>query len=158
MSGHRLRFDLRLLREGLEIESRFGWQALRQLVSTGEFVEKALYRRGTLVRTGDRGIRFGLLNPPLRLGAFGSATLHWDGSLIEPTQCFLRPMPEGVPIAFSTLDKTRPFSFLPGQRMEIQARLESAPSPGPHTVRLTLENVAIPPRVWIEIRDRLSED
>jgi hypothetical protein len=65
--------DLSLLRQGIRIGWEFGIQSIAELARVGELVERSVYEPSSLA-TAPGGIRFTLLNPPLRMGAFSSRT------------------------------------------------------------------------------------
>ncbi len=151
-----LGLDLQLAREGLLVGWHFGARSLGELVRIASYIETSVYERGSLRRTAD-GIRFRLTNPPLRLGAFDRATLWVDGAPIAPDR--VEAVPAGAPEAhrFSDLSAERPLLLLPGRATDFRARLDPPPPGGRHlTLRMELHNVAIPPPVWLQFRDRVG--
>jgi hypothetical protein len=151
MGLREIALDFSLLRQGLSIEHEFGPAALAELVRVARFLEQAFYEPASLVRT-ERGVAFTLLNPPLRVGAFGTARLLFDGVPLPRERCSFLPSGLEVSRRFSEVDRARPLILSPGRSVRFEMELEP-PKPGRHEVRLELKSIAIPPLVWIEIYD-----
>ncbi|MCI4357604.1 MAG: hypothetical protein L3J95_04460 [Thermoplasmata archaeon] len=151
MGLREIALDFSLLRQGLSIEHEFGAAAFAELVRVGRFLEHAFYESGSLCRT-ERGVTFVLLNPPLRMGAFGSARLLFDGVPVAAERSSFEVEGGGHSRPFSEIDPLHPMVLAPGQRVRFFMELDP-PGPGRHEVRLELKSVAIPPLVWIEIFD-----
>lgn len=144
---------LSLLRQGLELDIDFGTHSIEAMAGIAEVVAASVYRRGTLGRTED-GIRFVLQNPPLRLGAFGTATLVVNGSTVPGDRWTVAPA-DGARVAGSDITAATPLELRPGVPVEIRAAV--GPVGDTVRVRLELTSVAIPPRVWIEFDDAPSD-
>lgn len=154
-SGH-LRADLSLLRQGVSLAWEFGVRSLEGLTRIAELIEHSVYEPRSLVRTPD-GVAFTLLNPPLRMGAFSGLTVRWDGGTVPPAAVALALPGVRDPLPATRVGPTQPFTFPVGQRTTILLALGS-PAAGRHRVRLELESVAIPPRVWFEFEDELRAE
>ncbi len=154
-SGH-FRMDLAVVRQGLDVLFGFGLRPLEEMVTVAELLEHSVYEHGSLACDGPRAT-FVLLNPPLRMGAFHSATLLWDGAPVPSQGVRVRPGGSAETRAFSDLTRERPVTLPIGERTRFW--VEGVPlDPGAHRVRLELFSVAIPPRVWFEFTDRLAPD
>jgi hypothetical protein len=151
--GHRLGVDLGLLRAGLAIGRGFGLHSLEEMARIALYLESAIYDRGSL-REIPGGVTFALHSPPLRMGAFQRAQLHWDARPLAPGRCAAHPAGAPGPLPFDTITRSRPLVLPVGRRVEFSAEMEP-PGPGPHTVRLELESVAIPPVVWFQVTDHV---
>jgi hypothetical protein len=151
--GHRLGVDLGLLRAGLEIGRGFGLHSLEEMARIALYLESAVYDRGSLRHVPD-GIAFALHSPPLRMGAFQRASLMWDGELLPLADCTARPADRPAPARFDAIDRAHPLVLPVGGRIEFAARMPP-PDAGPHTIRVELESVAIPPVVWFQVTDHL---
>lgn len=153
-SGH-FRMDLGVVRQGLHLLVSFGLRPLEEMTRVAELLEHSVYEHGSLVRAG-AGVSFVLLNPPLRMGAFSRASLTWDGAPVAPECSFVLPGGRGPPRALSDLSRERPLTLPVGERSRFTLEPTTV-SEGVHRVRLDLQSVAIPPRVWFEFSDRLAE-
>lgn len=149
-----LRADLGLVRQGLRLALAFGVRPLEEMVRVAELIESSVYDHGSLNSDG-RAVRFRLLNPPLRMGAFSRLALRWDGVLIPPSDATVASADGGPPRRFDGISLARPATIPIGRRTEI-AFVTERHEPGVHRVRLELESVAIPPMVWLEFADRLA--
>lgn len=154
MSCRSVRLDLSLLRQAVDLERESGFASLEELARLGDFLEHAFYEHGSL-RPVERGVEFRLLNPPLRMGAFRSARVAFDGRAVAPGDVFVEV--EGAsPRALSEVDLARPLTIPSGRPSTFTLQLDAPPRRlVHHAVRLELASVAIPPIVWIEFTDRL---
>lgn len=151
-----VQLDLELAREGLLLGWRFGARSVGELARIGVYIQRSVYERGSLLQRPD-GFSFRLPNPPLRLGAFGSLRLALDGIPLAPEATWVRTEPAREPRPASTIDREHPLLLLPGVPLEIGARRDPPPSVGSTlSVRIVLGNIAIPPPVWMEFRDRVG--
>lgn len=156
MHSHRLGRELALLRRGLQLGLEFGLPAVEAIGRVAEIVETNIYERGSLVRQPD-GIAWRIRNPPLRMGAFYELRVLMDGSGLATSAIRFRT-PDGGPIRpLTSVSHSAPLTFLPGVPVEFMAEVSPPPSAGRHTIRLELQNVAIPPRVWFEFTDLLRK-
>lgn len=147
----RLGGDLRLLRGGVRIALDFGVHTVEGLALTAELLSRDVYEAHSFRRTPS-GLRFVLRNPPLRMGAFSGLTLHVDGVPVPPERAVVRPGSEGDGVRLSDIDAEHPVVLPIGVRTEF--RWEATPLSGrTHRVRLDLQSVAIPPKVWLEFVD-----
>ena len=151
-----LRVDLRLVREGLVVAFDFGVAPLEQITRLAEVIEHTVYEPGSLRAVAGRA-RFTLLNPPLRMGAFSSATIQWDGEPVDPARCTVETDGVRPARALSTLSSTAPLGLPVGARSRFAFPVPD-PTSGEHRVRLELTSVAIPPRIWLEFADRVAAD
>jgi hypothetical protein len=142
-----------LVKEGMGITFEFGPSSLERLVSVAEFSEQSVYEKESLRRTAT-GVEFVLLNPPLRMGAYYAVRVHWDGSLVDPSHWSIaigdEPARPGREI-----DRAHPITFPVGVRSRVRLDMPDVPG-GSHRVGLEFQNVAIPPRVWMEFHDRVG--
>ncbi len=154
MRSGRLRGDLALLRQGARIAVGFGFRSLGGLVDVAELLEQSVYEPRSLARTPE-GFGFTLLNPPLRMGAFSSVRLRWNGTVVDPAHATLA-LPEGPPRSLASIGPMVPVTLPVGRRtlFAVEAREVAR---GRHQVRLELQSVAVPPRVWFEFADELRE-
>lgn len=151
--GGRLHGDLSLLRQGLEVAIGFGVTSLEGLVSTAELLETSVYERGSLTRTPD-GVRFTLLNPPLRMGAFDTVSLRWNGAPWAPASVRVRSAGPDAWRRLDEVDPDHPLTLPVGVRSVFELR--GVPDAvGEQRVRLELHSVAIPPKVWFEFSDEV---
>jgi hypothetical protein len=156
MRARGLGFDLQLAREGLLLGWHFGARSVGELARIASYIESSVYDRGSLSRWED-GIRFRLTNPPLRLGAFDRASL-WVNGQVVPGDHIATWGDEGHERRLlSEISGARPLALLPGHPTHFQVRLEPPPAWGTRlVVRLELHNIAIPPPVWLQFRDRVG--
>ncbi|MCI4322021.1 MAG: hypothetical protein L3K18_03285 [Thermoplasmata archaeon] len=154
MRGRHLGSDLALVADGLRIGKQYGFHSLEVMAVIAWYLERSIYERGSL-RSIPGGIAFDLRNPPLRMGAFRAASLAWDGDLVPPSACTVHPSDRVEPIPFDSVSADSPLELRPGIRIEFTAAV-GAPSPGPHSVRLELRSLAIPPIVWFEVMDHVK--
>lgn len=145
---------LELVNQGVGIGVEFGPSALERLVSVAELSEQSVYERKSLRRTAE-GIEFVLLNPPLRMGAYYSIRLSWDGAEVDPGRWTVSVGNE-PPRLGSSIDRANPITLPVGIRSRVRAELGKKPA-GTHTVGLEFLNVAIPPRVWMSFRERVAQ-
>jgi hypothetical protein len=156
MRGHTLRLDLELAKEGLVLGWHFGARSVAELVRIAVYIQSSVYERGSLRRRPD-GYSFRLANPPLRLGAFGRAKLFQDGVAIAPEKASVRLGAEEHERPLASVSRERPLPLLPGVPAEFRVRTDPPPAPGRIlSLRLELQNLAIPPLVWMEFRDRVA--
>lgn len=156
MRGRGFGLDLQMAKEGILLGWHFGARSLGELVRIANYIETSVYERGSLVRVPD-GIGFRLTNPPLRLGAFHRAVLWVNGRAIPPEEVTVRT--DGSPEfrRFTDLSPSRPLALLPGHPTEFRVHLDPPPGWGSRLLlRLELHNVAIPPPVWLQFRDRVG--
>lgn len=156
MSERRVGPILSLLRQGFSLEREFGSHSLESLLRIAETVEESVYEAGSLSRTAT-GFRFALANPPLRVGAFGAIGLSLNGIAIDRSAVRFRGGPDDPWRQADGLDRAHPLLLAPGRRTEIEADVEPSRLLGTLSVRLELESVAIPPKVWFAFRDALRE-
>lgn len=156
MTLRHLRGDVRLLREAISLVHEFGLHSADRLAHVAEFLERSVYLTDSL-RVVPGGVGFTLLNPPLRVGAFSSVRVAWDGLPIPPDHAFV--LGEGHAIERSLLDITlsRPIELHPGERIDFRLAGPREIS-GTHRVRLELQSVAVPPLVWFEFSDAVHGD
>ncbi|MCI4325568.1 MAG: hypothetical protein L3K00_06785 [Thermoplasmata archaeon] len=153
MRHYRVVVDLGLLRDGLRIGHEYGFRSLEELARTGVFLQSVVYEANSL-RTVSGGVAFALHSPPLRMGAFSRLSLRWDDQEVPPDACTVRPEALAAPVRFSDVSPTNPVVFPVGERIAFTAGV-GTPSHGPHTVRLELQSLAIPPVVWFRLTDHL---
>jgi hypothetical protein len=147
--------DVELLREGISLLSEFGVRSTERLAYVASFLEASVYARKSL-HAVPGGAAFTLLNPPLRVGAFSSVRVAWDGTFLPPDRAFVRVEGHAVERPLSDIALPRPIELRPGQ--PIHFRLADVPvSSGHHRVRLELQNIAVPPLVWFEFADTIHE-
>ena len=153
MSERRVGSILSLLKQGFELDVTFGTRSLESLLRIAEIVEESVYVPGSLSET-ERGLRFVLANPPLRVGAFRTVRVLVNGQSAPPSAVRFRCGTDGPWRPATSLTRTEPVELLPGRPTEFEVDLRPVPV-GEVRVRLELENVAIPPLVWFEIRERI---
>jgi len=151
--GH-LRMDLSVVRQGLHLAREFGLRPLEELARVAELVEHSVYEAGSL-RSGEDEIRFTLLNPPLRMGAFSRIGLAWDGVPIPPDRAWIRLPGAPGPSALSLVTVSSPVTIPIGERTEFGFSIAPVPA-GAHAVRLELQSVAVPPLVWFDFTDHVA--
>ena len=156
MSERRLGPILSLLRQGLELDVEFGTRSLESLLRIAEIVEESVYVPGSLRPTAN-GLAFVLGNPPLRLGAFRSVRLHVNGTELAADAVRFRATGEPAWRTAAEVDRERPLILRPGEPVEFEGRIAPRPR-GETRIRLDLESVAIPPRVWFEFREPMAAD
>jgi hypothetical protein len=154
MSCRALRLDLSLLAQAVELERESGFASLEELARLGAFLEHAFYVPKSL-RASGQGVEFEIHNPPLRMGAFRAAQVHWDGRAVPADRAVLAV--EGAePLRFADIRPERPLSIPSGRVSTVRLGIDQRPSYlHHHLVRLELRSVAIPPLVWLEFSDRL---
>ncbi len=143
--------DLSVLRQGVSLGSEFGWEALAEFTRIGEFLEKSIYREGSLRLDREGKISLVLDNPPLRVGAFLGAYLSLDGVELPPEDSWCVDERFGRLRPLSSLSRADPLILRPGESTTFSAKPPGPCGSGVHTVRLTLHSVAIPPPVWLEV-------
>lgn len=148
-----LRADLSLLRQGASIGWEFGRHALVELARVAELVEISVYEKGSLRRIPD-GVRFVLLNPPLRIGEFDRISIEWDGARV-PVANWSVIAGSGPGRSGATIDPNAPLELPIGVRTIFELQVSTSES-GDHSVRMELHNVAIPPMVWLEFSDKVT--
>jgi hypothetical protein len=147
--------DLELLREGISLFSEFGLHSTVRLAYVAAFLERSVYARKSL-RVVPDGVGFTLMNPPLRVGAFSAVRVAWDGAFHPPEQTFVRVQGHAVERSVADIVPARPIDLRPGQPIDF--RLEGMPiDTESHRVRVELQNIAVPPLVWFEFTDTISE-
>jgi len=154
MGLRHLHGDVGLLRETVTLLREFGLHSAERLAHVAEFLEKSVYAPRSL-HAVPGGVGFTLLNPPLRVGAFSSIRVAWDGQFLPPDRVFVRTEGHAVERPLTDIDLTRPIELRPGQRIEFRLNGVAEDS-GPHRVRLELQNIAVPPLVWFEFSDPIS--
>ena len=150
-----LRAALSLLRQGTAVGWDFGLRSVEELARVAELIQHSVYQAGSLERT-DRGVAFVLLNPPLRMGAFSSATIHWDGALVPPTRATVAAGARAQPRPLESITREQPLIFPLGEPTRFDLVFDQVAS-GHHAVRLELRSVAIPPLVWMEFTDSVHD-
>ena len=151
MRAARLRGDLSLVHQGFEIAAGFGVRSLEGLVSVAELLESSVYEAGSLRRT-PTGFSFTLLNPPLRMGAFRELRVIVNGVAIPGALASVRLGDPPTETGLNAVDREHPVVLPVGERSRFEVRTP-APATGRLQVRLELQSVAIPPRVWFEFSD-----
>jgi hypothetical protein len=155
LSCRHLRFNLSLFRQGVAVGFDFGPRSLEQLTRVAEFLERIVYERNSLRRTPD-GVAFTLLNPPLRMGAFSSVRLYWDGVPVPGNRAWLAPADRPHEVALDSIDRARPVAMGVGRRNRFRLALPRPPLPGTHHhVRVEMRSLAVPPLVWLQFADHL---
>lgn len=152
----RLRADLSLLREGTDVAVGFGLRSLEGLGGVAEFLEHAVYEPRSLRASGDR-LQFTLRNPPLRMGAFRSIRVSFDGRWAAPSDAWVHPGGAPGPIPLDRVDRDHPVTIPIGVRTQFIARGVDR-TPRKTRVRLELLSVAIPPLVWYEFVDEIRTE
>lgn len=150
-----LRVDVGLLRQGFTLISEFGLRSTERLASVADFLERSVYAPKSLRVLRD-GVGFTLLNPPLRVGAFSSLRLAWDGTFLPPDRAFVRPEGHAIDRPLADIELARPIELRPGERSDFRLTGIGIDS-NPHRVRLELQSVAVPPLVWFEFADTIRE-
>lgn len=153
MRGRHLGSDLGLLGEGLRIGHEYGFHSLEEMAAIAWYLERSVYERGSL-RVVPGGIAFDLRNPPLRMGAFQGISLSWDGAAVPAPECTVHPSDIAAPLTFDSVTRESPLVLRPGNRIAFTGRVVP-PSEGPHTLRLELRSLAIPPMVWFQLTERV---
>lgn len=147
--------DLTLLRESISLLRDFGFKSTDQLLRIAEFLERNVYPEGSLHRTVD-GVGFSLVNAPLRVGAFSAVRVMWDGTPVPMDRAFVRTEDHAVERSLGDIGPLRPLELRPGVRTDFRL-VGVSPDADRHTVRLEFQSVAIPPLVWLEFTDAVSE-
>jgi len=155
MGLRHLRGDVALLREAVSLIREFGLHSTERLAHVAEFLERSVYAPRSL-HVAPGGAAFTLLNPPLRVGAFSAIRVSWDGRSVPAEHIFVQREGQAVERPATDITPSRPIDLRPGQRIDV--RLAGVPTgSGHHRVRLELQNIAIPPLVWFEFTDSVSE-
>jgi len=152
VSDHRIGSLLHLVGEAIRLELEFGTQSLEALAWIAETVEASVYVPHSLAKT-PTGFRFALSNPPLRIGAFSSLLLRVDGTPVPLDRVRVRVGPDRAWRTTTQLDRVHPLELQAGSGLELEADWPLPEGSGPVTVRLELRSLAIPPLVWLEVRD-----
>jgi hypothetical protein len=152
----RLSSVLRLAGEAIGVGWEFGFESLEALAWVAQTVEASVYVEHSLRRTAT-GFRFALANPPLRVGGFSSARLSVNGAAIAPERVRVRVLPVGPWRVTSTLGAEQPLDLQCGSRTEFDVEASVPLATVSLTVRLELQNVAVPPLVWLEFQEALQE-
>ncbi|MCI4340260.1 MAG: hypothetical protein L3J73_03210 [Thermoplasmata archaeon] len=152
MRTGRLFGDLSLLEQGVEVAAGFGLRSIEGLVDVAELLEQSVYEPRSLRRT-PTGFGFTLLNPPLRMGAFSSLKLIWNGTAVDASEASII-LPDAAPRSFGSIDRSNPVSVPVGRRSRFEVASETVVD-GRHHLRLELQSVAVPPLVWFEFSDEL---
>ena len=150
-----LRGDVGLLRQGLSLVGEFGLRSAERLAYVADFLERSVYAPKSLRALPD-GVGFTLLNPPLRVGAFSSLRVAWDGTFLEPDRTFVRGEGHAIDRALSDIGVARPIELRPGERVDFRLTTVREDSK-PHRIRLELQNIAVPPLVWFEFSDTIEK-
>jgi hypothetical protein len=150
-----LQLGAELAKEGVVVGWHFGSRSVAGLVRIAEYIERSVLLEGSFRRTAE-GFRFILLNPPLRLGAFAAAELIVDGTALPGEAVTIRTEAMPAPRSLAEVSAAAPLILLPGVPAEVLVRPPAPLADGVHTIRLNLRNVAIPPPVWFEFRERLG--
>ena len=140
------------IRQGVSVGLDFGSHSLAALIDVAETLESSIYEPGSLTLSGTR-LSFGLLNPPLRVGAFSRVVLRCAGEEIPPGRGWWRPRGTSSWLPTDGISTEHPLLLRPGDRTQFAIDLDRPPEPGRVTVRLELTSVAIPPTVWMEIAE-----
>ena len=156
MRGRAVRLDLELAKEGVLLGWYFGARSVSELVRIANYIQTSVYDRGSLRKRPD-GFEFRLANPPLRLGAFHRAFLHVDGAPVPGERVRVRVQGAVEFRSLASLSPDRPLPLLPGRSAEFRVESDPPPARGRTLeIRIDLFNVAIPPPVWIQFRDRVG--
>jgi hypothetical protein len=150
-----IRGDVGLLRQGFTLMNEFGLRSVERLAYVADFLERSVYAPKSL-RVVPDGVGFTLLNPPLRVGAFSSIRVAWDGEFLPPQRAYVRAEGHAIDRTLADVDLRRPIELRPGERVDFRLAGISRDS-YLHRVRLELQNVAVPPLVWFEFADTISE-
>lgn len=143
---------LSLARQGIALGVDYGGHSLESLVAVAEMVEAAVFEPGSLRRTLD-GLSIALDNPPLRVGAFSTVRVLVDGEPIPAERVRLRSGEDGPWRTASSVTAGQTFDLGPGDRTEFAISTAAGRHPGPVRVRIEFVAPAIPPLVWIEVRE-----
>jgi hypothetical protein len=146
--------DLSLVRQGVQVAVGFGLHSIEGLIDVAELLEHSVYEPQTLRRT-PTGFVFTLMNPPLRMGAFSSVRLFWNGQLVDPGQASIA-LPHSPVRALGSIGPREPVTLPVGRRFHFIVQADPVPR-GRQRLRLELQSVAIPPLVWFEFDDELRE-
>jgi hypothetical protein len=157
VGGRRLGALLRLADDAIGLGWDFGLGSVEALAWVARTVETAVYVPDSLVRTAS-GFRFALANPPLRIGAFSCVLVRVDGTPVPPDRVRVRHRPVGAWRTTSEIGTAQPLLLQAGNATEFDADWPVAPGSAPLLIRLELQNVAIPPLVWMEFREIPGED
>ncbi|MGA8604258.1 MAG: hypothetical protein WB788_04235 [Thermoplasmata archaeon] len=152
MSDHRLGPALSMVRQGLSVGREFGLHSLEALLWVAESVEESVYVPRSLVRR-DEGLSFTLANPPLRVGAFSSLRLYVDRVEVPAGQVRVGT---GSPLLWRSaaeISRSAPLELRPGDPTRVRLDRVAPVAEREVTVRLELQNVAIPPLVWFEFTE-----
>jgi hypothetical protein len=143
------------LRDGLSIGWAFGLGSLEELARSAVQLERGIYREGSLVRTPS-GVDVVLWNPPLRIGAFREVRVYWDTVQVDPARGRVATERRPAPRPLSSVTASDPLELAVGEGSRYELDLEPRPGPGTHRVRIEWSSVAIPPLVWLDVRDELA--
>ena len=152
-----LRSDLALLQQGLELGWKYGLGSLEELARTAWELEHGIYRVGSLLRT-PAGVRFDLRNPPLRIGAFRSVAVGWDGRAVPPDRGWVATDRAPALRPLSSVGPDRPLELEVGEGSRFEIALSEDPGRGPHAVRIEWRSVAVPPLIWLEFTDSVRAE
>jgi hypothetical protein len=147
---------LSLVAQGLRLGVEFGTHSVEALLWVAETVEEGVYEAKSLRWTAE-GLEFALDNPPLRVGAFTSLVIRWDGSVVPADRIQWRSGPGTEWRPAESISAAAPLRLAPGDRTEFRLFGERGPRDREITVRLELHTPAIPPRVWFEFTERAEE-
>lgn len=156
MRAGALHGDVSLVEEGLELFARFGFGSLEELARTAWEVERGVYRPGSMVRT-EAGVAVPLRNPPLRIGAFRSIAVAWDGTLLDGSSVTVSTDRSPGPRPIASVTAALPLELELGEGSRFELALPEDPGKAPHRVRIEWRSLAIPPLVWLELRDVVAE-
>jgi hypothetical protein len=91
------------------------------------------------------------------MGAFVQVELILDGRPVPGDRVALHSERIDPPRTADSVRPGAPVELVPGDPVEFVVQTETDLPDGPHSVRLNLRNAAIPPLVWFEFHDRLSD-
>jgi hypothetical protein len=147
--------DLFALREALSIGWSFGLGSLEELIRSAVALETGIYAKGSLRATAT-GVAIPLRNPPLRIGAFRAVRVFWDGAPIALDRARVATDRRPAHRRLADLTEAEPLELAVGEGSRYEIDLDRPPAAGDHRVRLEWESVAVPPLVWLELRDEVA--
>ncbi len=157
MTGSRLGEAVSLLRQGVEIELRFGTHSLAAMAELAETVEASVYvPRSLVARPG--GLAFSLANPPLRVGAFREVRVRVDGVPVPSPAVRIRWPGARDGTRASEVTAGAPLRLRAGDPTDWEVDGVERRVGDPVVVRVELVSLAIPPLVWLELHERVGTD
>jgi hypothetical protein len=156
MGSHRIGSILRLVGDAARLEVSYGSHSLEALAWVARTVESSVYVPRSLVRTRT-GFRIAFANPPLRIGGFSSLRVLVDGATVPPVAVRYRTGAAQPWQGVGSLGLAEPLELQAGSTLLLEVDHPLPPRSAPITVRLELQSVAIPPTVWVEVRDTARE-